>query len=79
MRQNRLYKESRNMSLLKEPGSRTYGERPRKFQLEEDGDFYYIGSEVLGPIKVLIRLSWCYRTTYYSHWRHIALLSWLLM
>ena len=26
---------------------RTFGERPTAFQLEENGDFYYIGSEVL--------------------------------
>lgn len=25
---------------------RTYGEKPQPFQLEEDGEFYYIGSEV---------------------------------
>ncbi|GAB6028712.1 SWI SNF, matrix associated, actin dependent regulator of chromatin, sub b, member 1 [Chamberlinius hualienensis] len=26
--------------------SRTYGERPNPFQLEEEGEFYYVGSEV---------------------------------
>ena len=25
---------------------RTYGDKPSAFQLEEGGDFYYIGSEV---------------------------------
>lgn len=28
------------------PTNKTYGDRPRKFQMEEGGDFYYIGSEV---------------------------------
>ena len=26
--------------------SQTFGEKPKKFQLEEGGDYYYIGSEV---------------------------------
>lgn len=26
--------------------SKTFGQKPVKFQLEEDGDFYMIGSEV---------------------------------
>ena len=26
---------------------RTYGDKPQPFQLEENGDFYYIGSEVI--------------------------------
>lgn len=28
--------------------SKTFGQKPVKFQLEEDGDFYMIGSEVRG-------------------------------
>ena len=27
---------------------RTYGDKPHRFQLEPDGDFFYIGSEVRG-------------------------------
>lgn len=26
--------------------SKTFGQKPVKFQLEEDGDFYMVGSEV---------------------------------
>ena len=25
----------------------TFGDKPKKFQIEEDGEFYYIGSEVM--------------------------------
>lgn len=32
--------------LLKMALSKTFGQKPIKFQLEEDGDFYMIGSEV---------------------------------
>lgn len=31
---------------LKMALSKTFGQKPIKFQLEEDGDFYMIGSEV---------------------------------
>lgn len=27
-------------------GTKTFGEKPKPFQIEEDGEFYYIGSEV---------------------------------
>lgn len=33
--------------------SKTFGQKPVKFQLEEDGEFYMIGSEVGG------RPGWC--------------------
>lgn len=29
---------------------KTYGQKPTKFQLEEDGDYYMIGSEVYGTV-----------------------------
>lgn len=28
-------------------GTKTFGEKPKPFQIEEDGEFYYIGSEVI--------------------------------
>lgn len=30
-----------------QPGSRTFGEKPKSFQIEEGGEWYYVGSEVL--------------------------------
>ena len=27
-------------------GLRTFGERPKPFQIEENGEYYYVGSEV---------------------------------
>lgn len=30
--------------------SKTFGQKPVKFQLEEDGDFYMVGSEVCPPL-----------------------------
>ena len=40
----------------------TFGEKPKKFQIEEGGEFYYIGSEVshiraLSPLKKKFVLS----------------------
>lgn len=33
-----------NMAMF---GTKTFGEKPKPFQIEEDGEFYYIGSEVI--------------------------------
>ena len=30
--------------------SKTFGQKPVKFQLEQDGDFYMVGSEVCGHL-----------------------------
>lgn len=30
--------------------SKTFGQKPVKFQLEQDGDFYMVGSEVCGDL-----------------------------
>lgn len=32
--------------VVKKMALRTYGDKPASFQLEENGEFYYIGSEV---------------------------------
>ena len=37
-------------------GTRTYGERPRPFRIEDDGELYYIGSEVMKTSFFLIKL-----------------------
>lgn len=37
----------RNMAMF---GTKTFGEKPKPFQIEEDGEFYYIGSEVINFI-----------------------------
>ena len=34
------------MSFTGPESLRTFGEKPKPFQIEEDGEFYYVGSEV---------------------------------
>jgi len=35
-------------------GTKTFGEKPSKFQIEEGGDYYYVGSEVCPYLFTLI-------------------------
>lgn len=35
--------------------SKTFGQKPVKFQLEQDGDFYMVGSEVCGYIFIEVQ------------------------
>lgn len=41
---------------------RTYGDKPLSFQLEENGEYYYVGSEVMYLVyignSVLLTLFW---------------------
>lgn len=36
--------------------SKTFGQKPVKFQLEQDGDFYMVGSEVCTDVSIIIGL-----------------------
>lgn len=44
------------MDLYKEMALRTYGDKPLSFQLEENGEFYYVGSEVIYA-KMLVQMT----------------------
>lgn len=41
--------------------SKTFGQKPVKFQLEQDGDFYMVGSEVCAYLFIDFEglLPWC--------------------
>jgi hypothetical protein len=48
-------------------GMRTFGDKPKPFQIEDGGEYYYVGSEVSNvyswAIRVLSQLAAAYRVT----------------
>lgn len=45
---------------------KTYGDRPRSFRIEEDGETYYIGSEVTQFFKKTLKIPYDVDSPFYS-------------